>query len=68
MMSRDTIAASEQRKVAVMDIGGAYLNADMPDTTGPKVHTRIEPRLTKILADAHPEYKKASGPKGELIV
>ena len=51
-----------------MDIGGAYLNADMPDTTGPKVHTRIEPRLTKILADAHPEYKKASGPKGELIV
>jgi hypothetical protein len=61
------IAASEQRKVAVMDIGGAYLNADMPDT-GPKVHMRTEPRLAKILADAHPEYRKALGPKGELIL
>jgi hypothetical protein len=48
-------AAKYSKSVASMDIGAAYLNADMAPT-GVTVHMIIEPRLAKILVDIDPSY------------
>jgi hypothetical protein len=48
------IAASEGRKVMVLDIGGAYLNAPM--NTGIIVHMRLDPVMTKILNELSSDY------------
>eukprot|EP00392_Amoebophrya_sp_AT5.2_P019502 g20358.t1 len=47
-----TVAAKEKRKIAAIDIGGAYLNAEM---TGEEVVMELEPFLTKLLSQVAPE-------------
>jgi hypothetical protein len=44
------LAARERRHVGTMDIGTAYLNADMVRD----VHMRVEPRLSSMLAEISP--------------
>jgi hypothetical protein len=50
------IATCEGRSVTVMDIGGAFLNADIT-STGIKVHTRLNRLLTDMLV--HIDLKQA---------
>lgn len=42
-----SVAAHEQRNASVIDIGGAYLNADM--STGVDVHMRLDPTMSKMM-------------------
>jgi dihydroxyacetone kinase DhaKLM complex PTS-EIIA-like component DhaM len=49
-----TIAAREGRKVRTMDIGSAYLNAEIKR----EVIMVIQPSLTKILCSIAPGYSK----------
>ena len=39
------IAAAEHRQVMTIDVGGAFLNADIT-TTGIDVHVRLDPVMT----------------------
>jgi hypothetical protein len=58
------LAAKENRKVAVMDIAGAYLNAYMKQ----EVFMRLDPEVSKILIDMDPDYKECLTPDGCIIV
>jgi len=59
-----TIAAREKRGIAVADIKGAYLNADMTE----EVHMELEPMLTKMIINISPEAKEFVDDKGRLTV
>jgi hypothetical protein len=67
LMTVIAIAASEQRHIATCDIGGAYLNAQMP-TEGIKVHMRIGKTLSGILCKLDATYLQFMDDKGELVV
>ena len=60
------IAAHEKRKQATVDIGGAYLNADM--MTGIIVHMMLDKRMSEMLVAIDGSYKKYLTSKGELCV
>jgi len=47
-----TIDAMEERYIAILDISGAFMKADMNDT----LHLKIEGRLTELLVS--PSYIK----------
>jgi hypothetical protein len=51
------IAAAEGRVIEVIDIGGAFLNADMAPT-GVTVHMRLDRIMTSILLQIDPSYQK----------
>jgi hypothetical protein len=51
-----SIAAHEGRKAAVVDIGGAILNAEMK--TGVPVHMRLDRTMSDLLVRLQPSYKK----------
>ena len=59
-----TIAAREKREIAVAEIKGAYLNADMTE----EVHMELEPMLTKMIINISPEAKEFVDDKGRLTV
>ena len=59
------IAAKEGRHVATVDIGGAYLNADMG---AHEVHMRLDSKLAMILAKIEPRYEKFLCEDGTMIV
>ena len=48
------IAAQEKRTVVTLDIGGAYLNADMKKV----IHMRLVPKVAKVLAEMEPDDAK----------
>ena len=58
------IAAKEHRNVAVMDIGGAYLNAHMKE----EVLMRLDPEVSALLIKLDPSYKQFLTPDGCIIV
>ena len=58
------IAAHEGRKVRTMDVGSAYLNADIKRD----VWVLIQPSLAKILCKLAPHYKKYLRKDGSLVV
>ena len=60
------IAAFEKRKTATVDIGGAYLNADM--MTGIIVHMMLDKRMSDMLVQIDESYKRYLTHKGELCV
>ena len=47
VLSVAALAAKEGRKVVTVDIGGAFLNANMPET-GLKVHMRLDKVMTEL--------------------
>jgi hypothetical protein len=59
------IAAKERRKVTSLDIGGAYLNADMEPH---EVFVKLDPLMAAILVRLRPEYKKFLRPDGTMLV
>ena len=63
------IAAHEGRKVKTLDIGGAYLNADM-HKTGIDVFMRLDGRMVDILCDMDNKYTRyrVKSDKGDYIV
>ena len=60
------VAAHEGRHIAVTDIGGAFLHADM--TTGVNVYMRLDRVMTDMLVSAERKYKPYVDDKGCLIV
>ena len=61
------IAAHEKRKVITMDVGGAFLNADM-SPTGVIVHVRLDPLMTSILVRLDHSYEAFVEPNGSCVV
>jgi hypothetical protein len=61
------IAAAENRTAVTMDIGGAYLNADLAPT-GVEVHMRLDKIMTAMLLQIDPSYGPFVLPDGCLIV
>ena len=50
-----SIAAHEGRHAAVVDIGGAFLNAEM--NTGVDVHMRLDRTMSKLMTRLRPDYE-----------
>ena len=60
------IAAHERRHSAVVDIGGAFLHADM--STGLKVHMRLDRTMSDFLVELDPKYGTYRDVKGRVTV
>ena len=67
IMTIAAIAAQEGRRVASVDIGGAYLNAMMPDDY-PTITMRVEKRVADLMNKINPDYGADRGTKGEAYV
>jgi hypothetical protein len=61
-----TIDAHEGRKAAVVDIRGAFLDAEM--TTGIDVHIRLVRTISDMMVELDPEYQGYRDSKGCIIV
>ena len=60
------IAAHEGRNAAVVDIGGAYLNAYM--NTGIEVHMRLDKTMSDMMIKLCEDYKKYADNRGCIVV
>ena len=60
-----SIAASEGRAVATLDIDGAYLNADI---TEQEVLMKLDPIVAAILVKLRPDYESFMQPDGTIVV
>ena len=61
------IAAAEHRQVMTIDVGGAFLNADIA-ATGITVHVRLDAVMTRMLVDLAPEYQRYVDDHGTCLV
>jgi len=62
------LAALENRHVLTVDIGGAFLNADMPkDPEGDPLHIVLDKLSAMLLCELAPEYKEFVNGDGTLI-
>ena len=61
-----SIAGHEARRITVIDISGAFLNADM--TTGLAVHMRLDRNMTGIMTRLSPRYSQFVDHKGCVVV
>ena len=61
-----SIAAYENRKVVVVDIGGAYLNADMD--TGVDVYMRLDATMSKMMMILDGSYEQYADKRGCVVV
>ena len=61
-----TVAAHEKQRVAVADISGAYLNADMMMDV--PVHMRLDRTMTDIIISIDPRYGKYTDARGGVTV
>lgn len=61
------IAAAERRSVMTMDIGGAFLNADIT-STGVHVHMRLDKLMSAMLVQIAPEYEEFVEANGTIVV
>lgn len=60
------VCAHEQRHAAVVDIGGAFLNASM--TTGVPVHMRLDKTMSDFLIALDSTYSKFTDDRGRIVV
>ena len=67
IMTIAAIAAQEGRRVASVDIGGAYLNAMMPDDY-PTITMRVEKRVADLMNKINSDYGADRGTRGEAYV
>ena len=58
------IAAKEKRHVATIDIGGAYLNAEMQN----EVFMSLDPKIAAIIANINPSYRNYMRADGTVVV
>ena len=61
------IAAAEGRKVVAIDIGGAFLNADM-SPTGIDVHMRLDPVMSSMLIQLDASYETFRDANDTIVV
>jgi predicted lactoylglutathione lyase len=61
------IAAAEGRKVVAIDIGGAFLNADM-SPTGIDVHMRLDRVMSSMLIQLDPSYETFREDNDTIVV
>jgi histone deacetylase 1/2 len=59
------IAAKEHRIVRVIDITGAYLNADLKNT---QVHMILDPVVTAVMCNIDPTYREFVRQDGTVVV
>jgi hypothetical protein len=59
------IAAKKRQKIATLDIGSAYLNAEMKGTN---VYMRLDRHLTSLITTMYPEYSQFIESSGTITV
>jgi hypothetical protein len=59
--------SKEARTVISIDIGGAFLNADI-SRTGIPVHMRLDKTMTDIIVELDHEYRKYVCSDGSVVV
>ena len=67
ILSIAAIAAAEERKVMTIDVGGAFLNADIK-RTGVLVHVRLDKIMTGFLVEIAPEFSEFVNEDGSCVV
>ena len=67
VMAVVALAAHERRHAVVIDIGGAFLNADMAPT-GVEVLMRLDRVMAGMLCLLHPSYKSSLEKNGTMVV
>ena len=67
MFAVAAISTKEGREVRALDIGGAFLNADI-GVTGIPVHMRLDKTLTRVLTQLDPTYTKYVRRDGTVVV
>jgi hypothetical protein len=67
VLAAAAIAASEGRSAITIDIGGAFLNADIAPT-GVKVHMRLDRMMTQLLIEIDASYKQFVEADGSMVV
>ena len=67
MLAVAAIAAAEGRKVVAIDIGGAFLNADM-SPTGIDVHMRLDRVMSSMLIQLDPSYETFCDDNDTIVV
>ena len=66
VFTMSAVTAHENRHAAVVDIGGAFLNADM--TTGVNVYMRLDKTMSDILSSLDRTYGSYADSKGRVVV
>ena len=66
VMTVFAIAAYENRRAAVVDIGGAFLNANM--NTVINVYMRLDSTMSKMMCSIDSEHAKYQDSKGCIVV
>ena len=66
VMTVFSIAAHEKREAAVVDIGGAFLNADM--NTGVDVYLRLDSIMSKTMMKLDDSYEHYTDKRGCVVV
>ena len=66
VMTVFSIAAYEERKAAVVDIGGAFLNADM--NIGIDVYMRLDATMSGMMIKLDDQYAQYMDNKGNIVV
>jgi hypothetical protein len=67
ILSIAAIAAAEERKVMTIDVGGAFLNADIK-RTGVLVHVRLDKIMTGFLVEIAPEFSEFVNEDGSCVI
>lgn len=62
------IAAFERRHLMVIDVKGAYLNADMARPDGKKTFVKLDRQLAKLFVEVEPSLAKFVNPDGTMIL
>ena len=66
VFTMSAVTAHENRHAAVVDIGEAFLNADM--TTGVNVYMRLDKTMSDILSSLDRTYGSYADSKGRVVV
>ena len=61
-----SVSAYKRRYAAVLDVGGAFLNADT--TTGVNVFMRLNKTMTDVLSSLDKSYRSHADSKGRVVV
>ena len=62
------ITACENRELMVIDVKGAYLNADMKRPDGKQTFIKIDKQLAKLFVEVEPSLKKFAASDGTMIL
>lgn len=68
VMTMAAVAAWEGRKVMTVDVGGAFLHADIKLAGGELVHVELDEIMARFLLELDPSYQRYRTRRGTILV